>query len=162
MKHRLILSLMAAMLVAGCCKKKLYCQSGSLTVAFVGFTRTESRSVSIKRYERGTTDKAIDSGTFIYNGSQPVVAGKKDTLWLSEYQSSSYVFTGIKPANDWQIYLPFLRLNYHLKDMYDNGNRSTLVKCGDEETTCTAPMAHLVVNDYWMETDTLYIIKQTR
>jgi hypothetical protein len=158
MKNWLFL-LVAILVVSGCCKKKLYCQSGIMKVAFVGYTRSETRSISIKRYELNKHDKAIDSGAFIYDGNRPTVNGKPDTLWLSEYQTGSYIFNGIKPGNDWQIYMPTIRATYMLRGLEDNGHRSILVKCRDEETTCTADLAHYYVNNIWMEGTTLYIKK---
>lgn len=154
--------LVVVVIAAGCCKKKLYCQSGNLTIAFVGYLRSESRSISVKRFELGGQfSKAIDSGSFIYGGTQPVNVKKPDTLWFSEYTvaTSKYVFTGIKPGNDWQIYLPFLRETYILTGLGDDGNRSMLVKCNDDKTSCTADMANLYVNNVWAEGDTLYIVK---
>ena len=125
-----------------------------------GYSRSESRSVSIKRYKTGEYTKALDSGTLIYNKTLPTLKpNEKDTLFLEDYISSSYAFTGIKPGNDWLIYLPAVRESYLITSLYDDEHRSELVKCGDNSTRCTAEVAHFTVNNQWMDGKVLWLIR---
>ena len=154
---------LAVLATAGCCKKKLYCQSGKMKVIISGYNRSESRSISIKRYKTGGDyTKALDSGTLVYNKTLPVLkAGQKDTLYLDDYFSSSYAFSGIKPGNDWLIYLPALRESYLITALFDDEHRSELVLCGDNSTTCTMEVTQYTVNNRWMDGNTLWLVKNT-
>lgn len=146
----------------GCCKKKLYCDNGKMNIVISGYSRSESRTVSIKRYKTGDYTKALDSGTLVYNKTLPTLkAGEKDTLLLGDYLSSTYAFTGIKPGNDWLIYLPAVRESYIITTLFTDEHRSELVKCGDNSTRCTAEISHYSVNNQWCDGNVLWIVKTT-
>jgi hypothetical protein len=157
-----IIILPLLLVAAGCCKKKLYCDNNKMNIVISGYSRSESRSLSIKRYKTGEYTKALDSGTLVYNKTLPALkAGEKDTLFLTDYISSAYAFTGIKPGNDWLIYLPALRESYLITTILDNEHRSELISCGDNSTRCLADVAHFSVNNQWMDGSTLWLIKTT-
>lgn len=133
-----------------------------MNIVITGYSRSESRSVSIKRYKIGEHEKALDSGTLVYNKTLPTLkAGQKDTLWLNDYFSSSYAFTGIKPGNDWLVYLPAVRESYLITSVYDNEHRSEMVKCGDNSSTCVAEVSQFTVNNLWFNDNTLWLVKST-
>lgn len=159
-----ILPLLAITVSLGaCCKKKLYCQTGDMKIAIVGYTRSESRNMIVKRYKSWEHDKALDSGTFIYSGNVPLVVNKPDTLWFSDYKAyNNYNIKSITGGNDWAIELPSVRERYLITAMYDDNHRSEMVKCGDNSTTCTAAITQFVVNESWTEGNVLWIRKVLR
>ena len=150
------------LLAAGCCKKKIYCPSGEMDIVISGYSRAESRSISIKRYKTGEHEKALDSGTLVYNKTLPALKpNQKDTLSIHDYFSSSYAFTGIRPGNDWLIYLPAVRESYWITTINDDEHRSELVKCSDNDTRCTAEVAHFSANNQWFDGKAFWIVKAT-
>jgi hypothetical protein len=159
---RLILIAILTLAAAGCCKKKLYCGPDSLKIIISGYPRLDIRNIIIKKYKIGDHKKALDSATFVYSGSAPMVLNKKDTLNFADYKSTSATITGIYPGNDWSVYLPGTpaRENYRVTSIFDAEHRFEMIRCGDHDTKCLNPIGHFVVNDTWKQGETLWIEKK--
>jgi hypothetical protein len=149
---------LTALLLGGssCCQKRGYCEPGKLNVAFVGFSRTESRYVMLKRYKIGESKKALDSAQFIYNGTKAYNPAQTDTLMFSEY-STSGVLEGIKTDNDWELTLTSTGHKYKFTSVNNGGPRYEVIKCNGKEAGCVNEIANYTVNDQWREGNTLYI-----
>lgn len=146
------------MVFSSCCEKKVYCTSAKLAFAFTGFPRSEVRSFTLRRY--GKDDQfgpVLDSAQFIYYGTAPVTS-RPDTLPFYEYRTVGNL-EGITSGNDWAIYLPATGKTYFITTIYDDGNKSQLVRCGDEFTTCTKAITNFSINSIWLDGGVLYIEK---
>jgi hypothetical protein len=157
--YRSLLFLFAVSLaLSACCKKRLYCDSGTLKIAFAGFPRNDVRLIMLKRYKTGDFSKPLDSTTLSYSGNAPVLLNKKDTLWLSDYTSSSPMGNNITWGNDWKIrFIGTTPREYRITSIGDEGRRYQLVKCDDRTTRCTNELSHFSINDDWITGNTIYI-----
>ena len=156
----IILWLAAASFISACCKKKVYCTAENLKIAIAGHVRFDVRTITVKKYKIGEFNKALDSTIFTYTGTKPVIIGKRDTLYFTEYTSTSATLLGITQGFDWNVYIPSLRENYRISKLTDQGHLSEKVKCGDNDATCTNPLAHFVVNEVWTDGNQLWISKK--
>lgn len=151
-----ILSVFALLAFGSCCKKRTYCQYDKLNIVFTGFNRSESRTVWLKRYEKGkVVGKALDSAQFIYSGIKPVVTGKPDTLWLSDY-STIGVLSGVYPGNDWVLVLTGANRTYTIDLIGDEGHNYEIVKCGNEDG-CINKVSHYALSGAYSNSNTAYI-----
>lgn len=151
-----ILSL--SLLVSSCCQKKVYCTSGYLDFAFTGFVRNEVRSFTLRRYAKGDQfGPVIDSAQFIYYGTAPVRL-VPDTLPLSDYKTVGEL-KGITADNDWAIYLPVTGKVFYITSVFDNQNKSEMVKCGNYQTHCTRDIANFSISNIWKSGNYIYIQK---
>jgi hypothetical protein len=154
-----ILWLAMAIFISACCKKKVYCTAENLKIAIAGHVRFDVRTLMVKKYKIGEFKKALDSTIFTYTGNKPILVGKKDTLYLTEYTANSATLRGITPGFDWDVYIPSLRENYRITKLTDQGHFSEKVKCGDNDASCINPLAHFTVNEVWTDGDQLWIRK---
>ena len=153
-----ILILIVCITFTSCCKRRVYCKSSALKIAFTGFSRSESRSIMLKRYEKGTNfEKAIDSARLVYSGTTPVVAGKPDTLWFSDYDIVTGTIKDIIWGNDWSIEMLATEDFYWIDAIGDAGHRYEIVKCGENSEGCVNPIAEFAVNGGWHVSNTLYL-----
>ena len=155
----IILSVFVASFATSCCKKRMYCNSGELNIAFVGFQRGDIKSVNLKRYKTGQTfGKALDSAQLIYNGNTPVVANKKDTLWLSSYSTVGAI-SSIKAGNDWELFVSNTGHRIRFTDVGNEGHYYEISKCSGKEVDCVNQISYFVTNGTWNYGNTLYIQK---
>lgn len=157
--YRIVLLLfIVALTITGCCKKRLYCDSGTLKIAFAGFARSDVRLVMLKRYKIGDHSKALDSATLSYAGNAPSMLNKLDTLWLSDYTSNSSMGNNITWGNDWQIRMIGTQPRvYNITTIGEEGHRYDLIKCDDNTARCTNELSYFAINDYWVTGNTTYI-----
>lgn len=146
--------------LSACCKRKFYCKPEALKVAFVGFSRTEIRNITLKRYSENDTGyrKAIDSSQLVYSGNAPVVANKKDTLWLSDYTSNGDL-DAIYDGNNWRLLITNLKYDYYITDIADEEHRYDIGGCGDKEKTCTNLIRSISLNGNTSWGTTLYLYR---
>lgn len=130
-----------------------------MKIAFVGFNRTESRLLMLKRYKLWEYDKVLDSAQLTYAGDQPYNPNKPDTLWLSEYKSDGLI-RDIYHGNDWQIIiLGSASRSYLITEINQSEHISELISCTDNKTTCENPMIYFKFNGDITDGSTLYIVK---
>lgn len=147
--------------LSACCKKKLYCNPDKLQIMIAGYNRLDVRNIMVKKYKIGDFKKALDSTTFVYTGSAPVVFNKKDTLDFKDYTTTSTTINGVYQGYDWDIYMAGAnRENYRVTFIVDSEHRSEMVKCGDDDTKCLNAVGHFVVNGEWRNGNTLWIEKK--
>lgn len=159
-KH--ILKISAICLIAlgfsACCRKKNYCSTERIKIAFVGFNRSESRLLTLKRYIRWQYDKALDSADLVYNGNKPYDPNTPDTLWLSEYVSRGLI-EDIYHGNDWQLQMPTARKNYLITDIKIGDHFSDLIDCNDNKSSCENPVTNFMINGDIVDGSIIYISK---
>ena len=156
-KNLVVLSAVC-LLASACCKKRVYCTSGSIEVAFTGFQRAETRTIVLKRYKVNDHSKALDSAQFIYNGSKPIPVKGNDTLWLSDYTTVG-LLKNITADNDWEIYNPYTGRHYLINSISQEGHTFQLEKCSGKETQCFNKITGFGINGGWNASDKLYIQK---
>lgn len=146
---------------SACCKKRVYCDSGTLKIAFSGFPRNEIKNIYIKRYkiEDSLRGKALDSATFIYTGNTPSIPNQRDTLYLSDYTSNNGMSSNITWGNDWEIRISALERVYRFTQITDEGHRYDMAKCSDNDTRCTNELNYFLVNGQGINGNTLFIRK---
>jgi hypothetical protein len=155
-----IILLLPVLFFTSCCKKRVYCTSGNIGIAFTGFTRTESRSLILKRYAIGNEyKKAIDSSRLVYTGNAPVVLKKPDTLWLSDYSVSTGIIKDIIWGNEYVIEMPVNGRRFQIDAIANEGHNFEMAKCGDNGATCTNPIAAFAVNGGYIYGNKTYIGK---
>lgn len=153
-----LLSIVCIFTLSACCEKKIYCGASPLDFAFVGFTQSEVRSFTIRRFIKGDQwGKAIDSAQYIYSGGGNVT-GKIDTFYLENYNTISD-YDGILVNYDWGIYLPATGKTFFITTIFDDNNISKLVRCGDDETSCTRSITNFSINDSWQNGNFAYLVK---
>ncbi|WP_276132219.1 hypothetical protein [Polluticoccus soli] len=162
LKSSFAILFVSLIVTTGCCKKKLYCNPDGLTIIITGYPRLDVRNIIVKKYATGNHRKALDSTTFIYSGTEPIVLNKKDTLVFKDYSTTSTTISGVYQGNDWDIYLPGTpgRENYRVTSIVDAEHRFEMIRCSDHDTKCLNPIGHFVVNDNWKQGDTLWIEKK--
>lgn len=149
---------MIIMLASSCCRKKAYCTDQVLGFSFTGFARNEVRSFTLRRYIKDNNyNKVLDSAQFIYYGTAPVTV-KPDTLAFYDYRTVGNL-KGIMRGNDWAIYLPATGRVYYFNSIFDDNNKSQLVRCGDESTTCTRKITNFAINNDWQSGGYFYLAK---
>lgn len=150
--------MLIGILATACCKKRVYCTSGNIDVAFCGFQRSEVRTIVLKRYKIGDYSKALDSAQFIYNGNKPIPTKGKDTLWLSDYTTVG-LLKNITADNNWDIYDPYTSKGYLINTITQDGHIFQLEKCSGKETQCFNNVTGFSMNGVWYTTNKLYIQK---
>ncbi len=144
-----------------CCKKRTYCTADTLKVYFTGFDRASTRTVLLKRYAVTDTrhEHTLDSSFFVYNGTTPLVAGKKDTVFFGDYVATSGPLTGIYPNNDWVMILTGPGNYYTITTVLDDEHRYDLVRCNDKKSTCQSTVLHYSINGAYKDGNKLYLGK---
>lgn len=132
-----------------------------MKIAFVGFNRTESRLLMLKRYKLWEYDKTLDSAQLTYTGDQPYNPNKPDTLWLSEYKSDGLI-RDVYHGNDWQITILGASRSYLITEIHQSDHLSELISCTDNKTSCENPMIDFKINGSVTEGNTVYIIKSIK
>lgn len=163
MIHRVLYIIIAcsSISLSSCCKKRTFCSNENLKIAFVGFDRSNIRTVILKRYMVGdkVKNKAIDSAQLVNNSAVVIVAGKPDTVLLSNYSITSGSLHGVSYGNDWVLYLPAINRTLNITDIYDGDNRFVKVPCKDNETKCSNSIKSYAIEGFWVESSSLYIRK---
>lgn len=151
----LLISLLTA---TSCCEKRVYCEALPLDFAFTGFAPSDIRSFTVRRFAKGDQwGKALDSAQYIYYGTAPITT-KPDTIPFADYRSATNA-PGITQGNDWAIYLPAIGKTYYITTIFDDGNKSQLVRCNNDETTCSRSITNFSINNDWQSGSFLYIQK---
>lgn len=155
----LIALLFTALGMSACCKRRAYCRTGSLSIAFVGFQTSEIRSFVLRRYDIDDTirTKALDSAQFVYTGTASL-PNVRDTVWMSDYNSNGKLGS-IHSGNDWTITFVSIGRQYGFHAIYDEEHRYDIVRCSDNETSCTNRISHFSINGAWNEGDVAFIFK---
>ncbi len=151
-------------MTSSCCKKRRICDGETLRIAFTGYDRSEVRNVLLKRYLRGDKirTKALDSIQLVNNKPISTVTNKPDTSWLSDYTATA-VGNGtnaVRYGYDWVLIITSTNTGYKIADIYEGDNRYTTVPCRDGDTKCTNSIKSYSINDFWVESNTLYIPKK--
>lgn len=150
--------LIMVLCLSSCCEKKVYCKYGSIDFAFTGFTRNEVRNFTLRRYVKGDQwGKVIDSAQFIYYGDAQVTS-RPDTIPFIDYRSVGNL-PAITQGNDWAIYLPSNGRVFFFTTIFDDNNVSELVRCNDNETSCTRAITNFSLNELWQNGNFVYIQK---
>ncbi len=151
--------LLTGSVAGGCCKKRSYCQYDNVKLALTGYLRSESRTVWVKRYIKGSnfSGRALDSAQFVYNGNKAVVSGKPDTLWLSDYSKLGKL-EDIYPGNDYTVLISAIGKQYQIKDIADEGHNYEVVKCGNNDI-CKNKVAHFYIGGFYVNSETGYLTK---
>ncbi|MCB0697073.1 MAG: hypothetical protein KDC07_06895 [Chitinophagaceae bacterium] len=150
--------LLSVLTISSCCHKKVYCTSETLDFAFTGFDRNEVRNFTLRRFAKDNPwGEVLDSAQFIYYGSAAVTL-KPDTLQFSDYRTIGNL-DGITSDNDWAIYLPATGKIFYFTTIFDDNNKSQLVRCGDDNTTCSKAITYFSINNDWQRGDFLYLQK---
>lgn len=144
--------------LSACCTKKEYCGSERIKVALVGFNRTESRLLLLKRNKQWNNDKTLDSAQLTYAGDQPYNPNKPDTLWLSEYRTNG-IIRDIYHGNDWHLSIQGTDKAYLFTDIIQSNHISEIISCTDNKTSCENPVISFKVNGNVSEGNTVYLIK---
>lgn len=160
--NKLAAYLMLFATVAGlssCCKKRTFCTTEKLNIAFAGFDRSVIRTVILKRYAKGDDKrvKALDSAILINKNVVTSIPGKPDTSWLSNYSVSSGNYTEVQYGYDWVVYLSSNNKSYLVSEIYEGDNRYEKVPCGKNDTKCTNNIKSYAIDGFWVEGNTLYI-----
>lgn len=153
-----LFALAALLLIGSCCKKRVYCASGPLKVAFVGFNRSEITTVILRRYKTGEHQKPLDTAQFQYNGSEPVKLGKKDTLWFSDYYTIGNL-SAIQAGNDWDIYIRGTKQTFAFSTIFGEDHQYEMAGCSNSGASCVNNIAHFSINGLWQDGNTIYIWK---
>lgn len=157
-KMVLLLLIPVVLTAASCCKKKVYCTSESFDFAFAGFERTEIKTFVLRRFAEGDQwGKPLDSAQYVFSGSV-ATTNKRDTIYLSQYHTAKSI-GGIRAGNDWAIYLPVTGQRFFITSITEEDNLSELVKCNDDETSCTKKITSFVINNLWKSGDFTFIDK---
>lgn len=144
------------LVLGSCCKKRAYCKYESLKIAFTGFNRSETRSVMLKRYPKDKIGgRALDSALFLYSGSKPVISGKPDTLWFSDYTTNGNL-DGVTPGNDWTLNLQGANKVYVFTLVADEGHTYEVVRCGKDDG-CINKTAHYFTEGTYYNSGTAYL-----
>ena len=152
------IAMIAILVISSCCQKKVYCTSQLLDFAFTGFPRNEVRNFTLRRYVKGDQyGKVLDSAQFIYYGTAPITS-KPDTLSFSDYSTVGGL-AGITSGNDWCIYLPATGKTFFVTTIFDDNNNAQLIRCGDNETSCTKAITNFSINNEWLNGGFVYIQK---
>ena len=152
-----VILLLAVVGISACCKKRLYCESGSLNIAFVGFPRMETRTLLIKKFNRYEDIKAVDSGFFIYAGKTPSQTNKIDTLWLSDYVSNNGMSNRLTTGYDWRITLTGVDRSYDFNEIVSSGKRYEIVGCNEALSPCIDELARFNFGGTTLGGNTVYI-----
>ena len=155
------LSILACLcLFSSCCKKRVYCTSGDIKLAFTGFTRAETRTIVLKRYEIGNKyAKALDSARLVYSGNSPIKVNKPDTVWLSEYTLTSGLIKSIVWGNEWSLELPANGRWFAVHTIGNVDHRFEMTKCSDDSHSCTNDISGFMVGGGYYYGNTAYINK---
>lgn len=144
--------------MSSCCEKKIYCSSELLDFAFTGFDRSEVRSFTLRRYKKGDQWGAVlDSVQYIYYGQAPVTS-RPDTIPFADYRTVGNI-KGIAADNDWGIYLPATRKVYYITTIFTEDKKSQLVRCGDDNSSCSSAITNFSINSEWQSGGHIYIQK---
>jgi hypothetical protein len=156
-KLPVFLLLLFAIGISSCCKKRLYCKGGELKIAFVGFSRGDIRSITLKRYTiEGQYAKALDSAQLTLASDIPVVSNKKDTIWLSSYSTTGAI-KAITLGSEWDLILKVTNEHFRINSIGDEGHYYQIGKCSGKETECVNGVTHFSINNGWHEGDTYYL-----
>lgn len=156
--YRLSAILLSLTFLSSCCEKKIYCSSELFDFAFTGFDRSEVRSFTLRRYPKGNQwGRVLDSAQYIYYGQAPVTT-RPDTLPFADYRTIGSL-SGITADNDWAIYLPATRKTYYITTIFTDDKKSQLVRCGDDQTSCTSAITNFSINGEWQNGGFIYIEK---
>lgn len=143
---------------AACCQKKQYCSTERVKVALVGFNRSESRILSLRRYKQWDYSRAIDSADLTYSGNKPYDPSEPDTLWISEYSSDGLV-EDIHHGNDWRLTLPSARQTVLITEINISDRHYEIISCTDNKSSCNNPMINFKVDGTVIDGSVIYIIK---
>lgn len=150
------LLILLSVIVSGCCKKKIYCNSGALDFAFTGYERAEARSFTLKKYPIDDySGAAIDSAYYTYSGSRPDT-GISDTLYLSEFTSSGSKLPIIS-GSDYILRFTRTGKQFLFRLVTEEEYYSELVRCNDNSTTCTKAVTGFDLNYNWTYGSFVYI-----
>lgn len=137
-----------------CCKKRVYCNSGDVDFAFVGYERVEARTFVLRRYAAGG-EEPLDSARYVYNGNRPDTF-KVDTLYFSEFTTTDMQMV-ITAGNDWEVYMPYADKTLKFFEITEADHRFDLVRCDDNKTSCIKPVTGFLLNGQWVNNDMVYL-----
>ncbi len=141
-----------------CCQKKQYCGTERIKIAFVGFYRSESRIISLKRYKQWDYSRAIDSADIIYAGNKPYDPSKPDTLWIDEYVPDG-LLEDIHHGNDWRLTMPSAGETVLITEINVSDHHYDIINCNDNKSSCENPITNFKVDGSVIDGNVIYITK---
>lgn len=144
-----------------CCQKKRYCSTERVKIAFVGFNRSESRILTLRRYKRWDYSYAIDSADLTYAGNKPYDPSEPDTLWIDEYAPEG-LLEDIHHGNDWRLTMPSAGETFLITEINISDRHYDIINCNDNKSSCENPVTNFQINGTVIDGNTFYITKRLK